>query len=198
MGFVIDHLDHLVLTVANIDATTDFYTSALGMELVSFNSRRALRFGEQKINLHQTGNEFEPKAAHPTPGSGDLCFITKTSLEDVISHLTAKSFPIEVGPVERSGAVGKMRSVYLRDPDSNLIEIMTLLGFAFGGKTSSVTASATTIPRPTSKNRARAARPGVGSSLTSTIMVSATAARWPALWNCRALENKTPRATATP
>jgi catechol 2,3-dioxygenase-like lactoylglutathione lyase family enzyme len=123
MGFVIDHLDHLVLTVANIDATTDFYTSALGMELVSFNSRRALRFGEQKINLHQTGNEFEPKAAHPTPGSGDLCFITKTSLEDVISHLTAKSFPIEVGPVERSGAVGKMRSVYLRDPDSNLIEI---------------------------------------------------------------------------
>jgi catechol 2,3-dioxygenase-like lactoylglutathione lyase family enzyme len=123
MGFVIDHLDHLVLTVANVDATTAFYTSALGMELVTFNSRKALRFGEQKINLHQAGNEFEPKAAHPTPGSGDLCFITKTSLGDVISHLTSKNFSIELGPVERTGAVGKMRSIYLRDPDSNLIEI---------------------------------------------------------------------------
>jgi catechol 2,3-dioxygenase-like lactoylglutathione lyase family enzyme len=123
MGFVIDHLDHLVLTVANIDATAAFYTSALGMELVTFNSRKALRFGEQKINLHQAGNEFEPKAAHPMPGSGDLCFITKTPLEDVILHLTSKKFDIELGPVERSGAVGKMRSIYLRDPDSNLIEI---------------------------------------------------------------------------
>jgi catechol 2,3-dioxygenase-like lactoylglutathione lyase family enzyme len=123
MGFVIDHLDHLVLTVANIDATAAFYTSALGMDLVTFNGRKALRFGEQKINLHQSGNEFEPKAAHPTPGSGDLCFITTTSLEDVISHLTSKNFAIELGPVERSGAVGKMRSIYLRDPDCNLIEI---------------------------------------------------------------------------
>jgi catechol 2,3-dioxygenase-like lactoylglutathione lyase family enzyme len=123
MGFVIDHLDHLVLTVANIDATAAFYTSALGMELVTFNSRKALRFGEQKINLHQAGNEFEPKAAHPMPGSGDLCFITKTPLEDVILHLTSKKFALELGPVERSGAVGKMRSIYLRDPDSNLIEI---------------------------------------------------------------------------
>jgi catechol 2,3-dioxygenase-like lactoylglutathione lyase family enzyme len=123
MGFVLDHIDHLVLTVANIDATTDFYTSALGMELVTYNGRTALRFGEQKINLHQAGNEFEPKAAHPTPGSGDLCFITKTSLEDVISHLASTRRAVELGPVKRSGAVGKMRSIYLRDPDSNLIEI---------------------------------------------------------------------------
>ena len=123
MGFAIDHLDHLVLTVANIDATVAFYTSAVGMELVTFDGRKALRFGEQKINLHQAGNEFEPKAAHPTPGSADLCFITKTSLEDVISHLISKGYVIELGPVERTGAVGKMHSIYLRDPDSNLIEI---------------------------------------------------------------------------
>ena len=123
MGFAIDHLDHLVLTVANIDATVDFYTSALGMELVTFDGRTALRFGVQKINLHQAGNEFEPKAAHPTPGSADLCFITKTLLEDVTSHLTAKGYAIELGPVERTGAVGRMRSIYLRDPDFNLIEI---------------------------------------------------------------------------
>jgi catechol 2,3-dioxygenase-like lactoylglutathione lyase family enzyme len=123
MGFVIDHLDHLVLTVANIEATADFYTSALGMELVTLNGRKALRFGKQKINLHQAGNEFEPKAAHPTPGSGDLCFITKAPLEDVISHLTSIHSAIESGPVDRSGAVGKMRSIYLRDPDANLIEI---------------------------------------------------------------------------
>jgi catechol 2,3-dioxygenase-like lactoylglutathione lyase family enzyme len=93
------------------------------MELVTFNSRKALRFGEQKINLHQAGNEFEPKAAHPTPGSADLCFITKTSLEDVISHLALTHYAIELGPVECTGAVGRMRSIYLRDPDSNLIEI---------------------------------------------------------------------------
>ena len=89
MGFVIDHLDHLVLTVASIDATVAFYTSAMGMELVTFGNRKALRFGEQKINLHQTGEEFEPKAMHPTPGSGDLCFITKAPLEAVIAHLKA-------------------------------------------------------------------------------------------------------------
>ena len=123
MGFVIDHLDHLVLTVADIDATVAFYTSALGMELVTFGDRKALRFGEQKINLHQAGKEFEPKAEHPTPGSGDLCFITKAPLEDVISHLKATRCAIELGPVERAGAVGEMRSIYIRDPDFNLIEI---------------------------------------------------------------------------
>jgi catechol 2,3-dioxygenase-like lactoylglutathione lyase family enzyme len=127
MGFVIDHLDHLVLTVADLDATVAFYTSALGMELVTFGNRKALRFGEQKINLHQAGKEFEPKAEHPTPGSGDLCFITKTPLEDVISHLKATRCAIELGPVERTGAVGEMRSIYIRDPDLNLIEISNYL-----------------------------------------------------------------------
>jgi catechol 2,3-dioxygenase-like lactoylglutathione lyase family enzyme len=127
MGFVIDHLDHLVLTVADIDATVAFYTSALGMELVTFGDRKALRFGEQKINLHQAGKEFEPKAEHPTPGSGDLCFITKAPLEDVISHLKATRCAIELGPVERAGAVGEMRSIYIRDPDFNLIEISNYL-----------------------------------------------------------------------
>jgi catechol 2,3-dioxygenase-like lactoylglutathione lyase family enzyme len=123
MGFVIDHLDHLVLTVADIDATIAFYTSALGMEVVTFGNRKALRFGEQKINLHQAGREIDPKAAHPTPGSGDLCFITKVPLEDVISYLNATRCEIEQGPVVRTGAMGTIRSIYLRDPDLNLIEI---------------------------------------------------------------------------
>ena len=123
MAFVIDHLDHLVLTVAAIDATTAFYTSALNMEVVTFDGRTALHFGKQKINLHQAGKEFDPKATHPTPGSGDLCFITKDFLENVISHLKARGIAIEEGPVERTGAVGRMLSIYLRDPDGNLIEI---------------------------------------------------------------------------
>jgi catechol 2,3-dioxygenase-like lactoylglutathione lyase family enzyme len=127
MGFAIDHLDHLVLTVASIDATVAFYTSALGMELLTFGERRALRFGEQKINLHQVGKEFEPKALRPTPGSGDLCFITKAPLEEVITHLTGGNYPIELGPVARDGARGEMLSIYLRDPDLNLIEISNYL-----------------------------------------------------------------------
>ncbi|MGC2399282.1 MAG: VOC family protein, partial [Acidobacteriaceae bacterium] len=121
--FAIDHLDHLVLTVADIDATVAFYTSALGMELITFGERKALRFGAQKINLHQAGREFEPKAKHPTPGSGDICLITKTPLEEVISHLNAVRIAIELGPVARDGAVGEIRSIYLRDPDANLVEI---------------------------------------------------------------------------
>src|ERR1700729_180535 len=120
MEFVIDHLDHLVLTVADIDETIAFYTAALGMEAVTLGNRKALRFGEQKINLHQAGKQFEPKAAHPPPGSGDLCFRTRTPLEDVISHLKASNFAIELGPVDRTGAVGEMRSIYIRDPDFNL------------------------------------------------------------------------------
>lgn len=127
MRFVIDRLDHLVLTVASIDATVAFYTLALGMEVVTFKGRKALRFGEQKINLHQAGKEFEPKAEHPTPGAGDLCFITKSPLEEVIAHLNASDCVIELGPVERTGAVGEMRSIYIRDPDLNLIEISNYL-----------------------------------------------------------------------
>jgi catechol 2,3-dioxygenase-like lactoylglutathione lyase family enzyme len=127
MGFTIDRLDHLVLTVENLNVTIAFYTSALNMEVVTFGDRKALRFGEQKINLHQAGKEFEPKAAHPTPGSGDLCFITRTPLEDVIAHLKASNCVIELGPVGRTGAVGEMRSIYIRDPDLNLIEISNYL-----------------------------------------------------------------------
>ena len=127
MAFVIDHLDHLVLTVANIEATVAFYRAALGMELITFGGRKALRFGEQKINLHQAGKEFEPKAAHPIPGSGDLCFITKTPIEDVIAHLNGTRTRIELGPVDRTGAIGAIRSIYLRDPDFNLIEISNYL-----------------------------------------------------------------------
>ena len=127
MKFVIDHLDHLVLTVASIDAAVAFYTSALGMELITFGERKALRFGEQKINLHQVGKEFEPKALLPTPGSGDLCFITKAPLAEVIYHLNAGNYPIELGPVARDGARGEMLSIYLRDPDLNLIEISNYL-----------------------------------------------------------------------
>jgi catechol 2,3-dioxygenase-like lactoylglutathione lyase family enzyme len=120
----IDHLDHLVLTVADLDATVDFYTSVLGMQAVTFGEgRQALAFGNQKINLHQAGREFEPKAERPTPGSEDLCFIVATPLDEVIAQLQAHGVtPIE-GPVKRTGATGPIRSVYVRDPDQNLIEL---------------------------------------------------------------------------
>ena len=121
----IDRIDHLVLTVADIEATCEFYRRALGMEHVTFgpDSRVALTFGRQKINLHRAGAEFEPKAARPTPGSADLCFITGTPIEDVVAELTAAGVAIVEGPVPRTGATGPMTSVYLRDPDDNLIEI---------------------------------------------------------------------------
>ena len=127
MAFSIEQIDHIVLTVANIDATIDFYTEVLGMDAVTFNGRKALHFGEQKINLHQRGHEFSPRAAHPTPGSADLCFITLDALEEVIEYLTALRIHVEEGPVERIGASGKLRSVYIRDPDHNLIEISNYL-----------------------------------------------------------------------
>ncbi len=123
MAFSITTLDHLVLTVANLDATTDFYTEVLGMDLVTFNGRKALAFGELRINLHHRGHEFSPRAAYPTPGSSDLCFITDTPLEEVIDYLNALRVHIEEGPVERTGAQSQLRSVYIRDPDRNLVEI---------------------------------------------------------------------------
>jgi catechol 2,3-dioxygenase-like lactoylglutathione lyase family enzyme len=123
MAFTLEQLDHIVLTVANIHATTDLYIEVLGMEIVTFNGRTALKFGDQKINLHQRGHEFEPKACRPTPGSADLCFITLTPMEEVIEYLNVLKVHIEEGPVERTGAVGKLISVYIRDPDQNLIEI---------------------------------------------------------------------------
>jgi len=120
----ISYLDHLVLTVADLEATIDFYTRVLGMQAVTFGEgRKALAFGNQKINLHQAGREFEPKAERPTPGSADLCFIVVTPLADVIAHLQAQQVAIVEGPVQRTGATGPIRSVYLRDPDQNLIEL---------------------------------------------------------------------------
>ena len=122
----IDRLDHLVLTVADLDATVDFYTRVLGMAAVTFGSgRTALSFGHSKINLHQAGREFDPKAHRPVPGSADLCLITSDPLDQVISELTAQRVPIEEGPVGRTGATGPILSVYFRDPDRNLIEVST-------------------------------------------------------------------------
>ena len=121
---MISHLDHLVLTVANLEATGQFYTQVLGMELVTFGeNRKALNFGSQKINLHQAEHAYKPHAAAPTPGSADLCFITSTPLSDWLLHLAEHHVAVELGPVERTGAWGTMQSIYLRDPDGNLIEL---------------------------------------------------------------------------
>jgi catechol 2,3-dioxygenase-like lactoylglutathione lyase family enzyme len=120
----VNRFDHVVLTVASIDATVDFYTRVLGMAAVTFgDGRTALRFGNSKINLHQAGHEFEPKARHPAPGSMDLCFIVDDPIEDVPGQLAAAGVAIEEGPVARTGATGEIVSCYLRDPDGNLIEL---------------------------------------------------------------------------
>lgn len=120
----IDRLDHLVLTVADIDRTCAFYSNVLGFKIITFSGdRKALLFGQQKINLHQAGHEFEPKAGKPTLGSADLCFIAVTSIEEVLVELEKADVAIEEGPVGRSGALGPILSVYIRDPDYNLVEI---------------------------------------------------------------------------
>lgn len=125
---MIDHLDHLVLTATDAEATQDFYVRVLGMQLETFGSgRRAFRFGAQKINLHIRGAEFEPKAHLPVPGALDLCFIASIPLEKVIQRLQACNWPLIEGPVLRTGATGPIRSVYVRDPDLNLIEISELV-----------------------------------------------------------------------
>jgi len=124
----VNRLDHLVLTVADIDATVDFYHQVLGMEPVTFKGgRRALAFGTSKINLHEVGNEFEPKAWRPGAGSADLCFVVDDPIEQVQAELLAQDVAIEEGPVERTGATGPILSVYLRDPDGNLIELSNYL-----------------------------------------------------------------------
>jgi len=124
---MIDHLDHLVLTTVDADACIDFYTRVLGMRLETFaGGRQALRFGQQKINIHRRGHEHEPKAHLPVPGALDLCFIADRPLVQVIERLHAEHWPIIEGPVERTGATQRIRSVYLRDPDLNLIEISEL------------------------------------------------------------------------
>lgn len=117
-------LDHLVLTVASIEASCAFYTRTLGMDVEIFaEGRYALRFGDQKINLHEAGREFEPKADRATPGSGDLCFLTDTPAAGIVTHLESLDIEIIQGPVPRTGATGPMISVYFRDPDGNLIEV---------------------------------------------------------------------------
>lgn len=122
----IQGLDHLVLTVASIEKSCNFYEEVLGVEVVHFGEgRTALAFGHQKINLHEIGKEFEPKALAPTAGSGDLCFITDTPIPLVVEHLASRHIPIEQGPVKRTGAKGELESVYIRDPDGNLLELST-------------------------------------------------------------------------
>lgn len=124
----IDRLDHLVLTVADIATTCDFYQRVLGMEVIDFGAgRKALRFGMQKINLHAHGEEFEPKADRPTPGAADLCLITHATMEEILAHLDARGVVVEEGPVQRTGATGPILSVYFRDPDANLIEVARYL-----------------------------------------------------------------------
>ena len=121
---MIDHLDHIVLTTKDKERCIAFYVDLLGMQLETFGEGRvAFKFGAQKINLHEYGKEFLPKAQQPTPGSLDLCFISSIPLDSVISRLVEKQWPIEEGPVMRIGAMYKIRSIYLRDPDRNLIEI---------------------------------------------------------------------------
>ncbi|EJK5335973.1 VOC family protein [Salmonella enterica] len=121
---IIDRIDHLVLTVSDISTTIRFYEEVLGFSAVTFKqNRKALIFGAQKINLHQQEMEFEPKASRPTPGSADLCFITSTPINDVVSEILQAGISIVEGPVERTGAIGEIMSIYIRDPDGNLIEI---------------------------------------------------------------------------
>ncbi|EDD5019310.1 VOC family protein [Salmonella enterica] len=121
---IIDRIDHLVLTVSDISTTIRFYEEVLGFSAVTFKqNRKALIFGAQKINLHQQEMEFEPKASRPTPGSADLCFIISTPINDVVSEILQAGISIVEGPVERTGATGEIMSIYIRDPDGNLIEI---------------------------------------------------------------------------
>jgi len=124
MGIVIDRIDHIVLTVFDLERTLDFYSRVLGMEPVTFaGGRRGLAFGRQKFNLHQAGREFEPKALKPVPGAIDLCLVTETPLEEVIATLEGHGVVIIEGPVDKTGAIGPLRSVYFRDPDGNLVEV---------------------------------------------------------------------------
>ena len=125
---IIDAIDHMVLTVADIDAACEFYGRVLGMEKIVFaGGRVALGFGNQKINLHPAGNEYDPRAKHPVPGSGDFCVITKTPLDDVMAHLGACGVVIIEGPVDKTGATGALKSVYFRDPDENLVEVSNIV-----------------------------------------------------------------------
>ena len=126
MTFAIDRVDHFVLTVRDLAASVAFYERVLGARVVPGKEGRgptAVHFGRQKINIHQKGREFEPKATHPTMGAGDFCLITETEIGNVVAHLERCGVAIEVGPVPREGALGRMTSVYFRDPDGNLVEV---------------------------------------------------------------------------
>jgi len=127
----IDRIDHVVLTVFDVERTIDFYSRVLGMEAVTFaGGRRGLAFGRQKFNLHQAGREFEPKALKPAPGTMDFCLITETPLADVIESLKSQGVTIIQGPVDKTGAMGPIVSVYFRDPDGNLVEVSNYAGAA--------------------------------------------------------------------
>lgn len=120
----VDTIDHIVLTVRDVAASRAFYARIFGMTAVAFGDGRwALHFGNQKINLHEAGGAIMPRAAHPSPGSADLCFLTTTPLAAVGAHLAAEGVTLELGPVDRMGACGPLRSLYFRDPDGNLIEV---------------------------------------------------------------------------
>jgi catechol 2,3-dioxygenase-like lactoylglutathione lyase family enzyme len=124
----LDAIDHLVLTVTSISSTCKFYQNILGMQAEAFTvadgtQRWALKFGQQKINLHEVGSEFDPKSAYPTAGSADLCFLTSTPLEDWIEYFSVHGIAIVQGPIARTGATGPIQSIYIRDPDYNLIEV---------------------------------------------------------------------------
>ncbi len=125
----IDRVDHIVLTVTDIEQACEFYARVLGMKVITFGeNRRALAFGRQKFNLHEQGKEFNPKAKVPTPGAIDICLITESPIEDVVDHLKGTGVKIEQGPIQRTGATGPIISVYFRDPDGNLIEVSRYLG----------------------------------------------------------------------
>ncbi len=130
-GMKVDGIDHFVLTVRNVEATCDFYSCVLGMEVEEFEGgRRALKFGRQKINLHQSGVEFEPKAEKPTPGAGDFCLTTDVPLKKFIEYVRSCGVEIIEGPVSRNGASGRLESVYLWDPDGNLVEVSNYMHIA--------------------------------------------------------------------
>ena len=156
----IERLDHLVLTVRSVEDTCHFYSTVLGMEIIFFESgRRALSFGNQKINLHEAGSEIKPHASHPTVGSGDLCFISDTPLPAVIEHLKPFGVKIEEGPVEHAGALGKIKSIYFRDPDNNLIEVGE---YAEQSSSAADKKSATLVPPPPLAPEEALAAPDVG------------------------------------
>ena len=124
----IDRVDHLVLTVYDLERTCEFYSRVFGMEVVTFgDGRKALHFGHQKLNLHSVGNTLKPKAFNPTPGSGDFCLITKIPLKEVVQHIKDCGVEILEEPTRRTGAIGEITSIYVRDPDGNLIEVSNYL-----------------------------------------------------------------------